>query len=470
MGAFKNAFLSDPFSAIGMGSSIISGIVGGVGGAVQGHKNRKLARQLNADNLAFQRETNAQNYQMWQEQLQNQWDMFHATNAYNDPSAERQRAEAAGLNYANLASGQSQATMPATPAPTPMTAPQNDISSVLAANSQFTPGQNVSDALDSIGKAMQIFSLYSQTAIGNSKLPHELRNMDTQTSHNEALTEGQIINNQFNDQMNPLRLTSQSVANQNAKEALATARLNNSMLGIKLEYLPENERNIARQIAIRTDTMAQTQLNEIALSDLSVTEKIKSIQQLSANIKKTFGEIGVLGETQRGKKLENDFNEDTYEDRKDMVEANAFQENEESAYRSETHESRVNQQVNAYVSSVYDNMLRDFQLKPEGMTQTTYQMLGGYKGLKNLCGEWSAAMKSSGAHNVPDPAVQAKLTGEWLRRNKGWSRRQVRIFEGLDEYQRNQWLDTYWHIPGTLGSATENAAKHGTTIYVTRKP
>lgn len=58
--------------------------------------------QSNKTNKAIARETNALNKQMFDEQMQYNWDMWNATNAYNSPSAMRQRLKDAGYNPASL--------------------------------------------------------------------------------------------------------------------------------------------------------------------------------------------------------------------------------------------------------------------------------------------------------------------------------------------------------------------------------
>lgn len=66
-------------------------------------------QQQSANYLQGIRETNAQNYKIWQEQMahnlemwnlqkQNEWDMWNAENEYNSASAQRKRLEEAGYN------------------------------------------------------------------------------------------------------------------------------------------------------------------------------------------------------------------------------------------------------------------------------------------------------------------------------------------------------------------------------------
>lgn len=82
--------LGDVFGSV-PGLGMVSDAIGTIG-------NIYSQSKANSTNKKLVRETNAQNYKMFQENLQNQWDMWNATNAYNDPSAQRERLQAAGLN------------------------------------------------------------------------------------------------------------------------------------------------------------------------------------------------------------------------------------------------------------------------------------------------------------------------------------------------------------------------------------
>lgn len=79
----------------------------------------------NETNLQATRETNAQNYKMFQEQLGFNREMYEKANAYNTPAAQRRRFEAAGINpyfaLGNMDSGN--ASMQTSPSPNPAVAP-----------------------------------------------------------------------------------------------------------------------------------------------------------------------------------------------------------------------------------------------------------------------------------------------------------------------------------------------------------
>lgn len=104
-------------SAIGAGTSLIGGASTT---AMQNHANKEIAQMNNAFNEKMFDKQIAYNKEMYQTQLGDQWkfyddqkanawklyednkayqtEMWNKTNEYNDPSAQRERLEAAGLN------------------------------------------------------------------------------------------------------------------------------------------------------------------------------------------------------------------------------------------------------------------------------------------------------------------------------------------------------------------------------------
>ena len=104
-------------SAIGAGSSLVGGVSTT---AMQNHANKEIAQMNNAFNEKMFDKQIAYNKEMYQTQLGDQWkfyddqkanawklyednkayqtEMWNKTNEYNDPSAQRARLEAAGLN------------------------------------------------------------------------------------------------------------------------------------------------------------------------------------------------------------------------------------------------------------------------------------------------------------------------------------------------------------------------------------
>ena len=90
-----------------------------IGNVVSGISNLFGNSSTNDTNREIARETNEQNYKMFQEQLAFTEDMWNKNNEYNTPAAQRQRFEEAGINP-YMAVGQMQggnATMATTPTP-----------------------------------------------------------------------------------------------------------------------------------------------------------------------------------------------------------------------------------------------------------------------------------------------------------------------------------------------------------------
>lgn len=149
-------------AAISGGFGLANGIIGAIG---QNSANKTYLKGI--------RETNEQNYKIWQEQQQHNIDMFNMqndanvanwqnqfdqTNAYNTALAQRQRLEDAGLNPAlmmnggnsGVASSSGIPTASATPAQAPqMQAPQQVRSPLVEfANNAINSLQGIAEAMN----------------------------------------------------------------------------------------------------------------------------------------------------------------------------------------------------------------------------------------------------------------------------------------------------------------------------------
>lgn len=185
-----------------------SGIISGVGSLASGVLGYFGQKAANEAMLKATRETNEQNYKIWQEQQQHNIDMFNleneankenwqyqfdTTNAYNDPSAQVARLRAAGLNpsmamqggnAAGVASSSSMGSASATPAGAPqMQAPPSEA---------FTPpwlvaSQQSLQGLMSFAQALNLNkeneNLESMINERDEMLPARLRNMKVDTDH-----------------------------------------------------------------------------------------------------------------------------------------------------------------------------------------------------------------------------------------------------------------------------------------------
>lgn len=80
------------------------GLIGTFVSGFNNRSNRRTQERINAQNIAFQQEVNQQN-------IDQQWKMWNATNEYNHPAAQMARYNEAGLNP-NLIYGQSNTASP----------------------------------------------------------------------------------------------------------------------------------------------------------------------------------------------------------------------------------------------------------------------------------------------------------------------------------------------------------------------
>lgn len=130
-------------AAISGGASLLGGVVGGL-------FNKSAQKRANATNLQIARETNAQNYRIFQEQQQFNENQFNRWLDYSTPAAQRQRYEDAGINP-YMAVGQLQNGTPSSALTSASSAPMQ--------GAQVQPVQGLGDALqNSIERAAGVFS------------------------------------------------------------------------------------------------------------------------------------------------------------------------------------------------------------------------------------------------------------------------------------------------------------------------
>ena len=130
-------------AAISGGSTLLGGVIGGL-------FNKSAQKRANATNLQIARETNAQNYRIFQEQQQFNENQFNRWLDYSTPAAQRQRYEDAGINP-YMAVGQLQNGTPSSALTSANSAPMQ--------GAQVQPVQGLGDALqNSIERAAGVFS------------------------------------------------------------------------------------------------------------------------------------------------------------------------------------------------------------------------------------------------------------------------------------------------------------------------
>ena len=130
-------------AAIGAAGSVLGSFIGGSTSAA-------AQRRANEINLQIARETNAQNYRIFQEQQQFNENQFNRWLDYSTPAAQRQRYEDAGINP-YMAVGQLQNGTPSSALTSANSAPMQ--------GAQVQPVQGLGDALqNSIERAAGVFS------------------------------------------------------------------------------------------------------------------------------------------------------------------------------------------------------------------------------------------------------------------------------------------------------------------------
>lgn len=160
----------------------ISGGAGLLGSVVGGLFNKSAQKRANATNLQIARETNAQNYRIFQEQQQFNENQFNRWLDYSTPAAQRQRFEEAGINP-YMAVGQLQSGTPSSALTSASASPMQ--------SAQVQPVQGLGDALQtSIERAAGVFSsLLSSTSDAGLKVSQkEGSDIDNKTKgrQNEA--------------------------------------------------------------------------------------------------------------------------------------------------------------------------------------------------------------------------------------------------------------------------------------------
>ena len=238
-------------------SSIISGASSLLGGFLGGKSNQSAVDKANATNIQIARETNQQQYQMFQEQNAFNERMYNQMQSYNTPAEQRQRYQDAGINpyiaAGNVQTGNVQSSLQSAQAPQLHTA-------------QVAPALGMGDAIQN-----------SFTQIGN---------VVAQYAQNELAL---------------------SQAQKNRAEAGWVDRLN----GAQLNKLSSETNNLIQQGSLlgldykmKSDTLG----NYIRLSDLSVVNAEKTNEQLevitqSARLENALKNINLGIQSKYGERL-----------------------------------------------------------------------------------------------------------------------------------------------------------------------
>ena len=240
-----------------IGAAIISGGASLLGGLFGGNSNQSAQDKANATNLQIARETNQQQYQMFQEQNSFNERRYNHTQAYNTPAAQMQRYQDAGINpyiaAGNVQTGNVQSSLQSAQAPQLHTA-------------QVAPALGMGDAIQN-----------SFTQIGNVVAQYAQNELALSQAQKNRAEAGWV------DRLNGAQFNKMSAETNNLQQQ-------GSLLG--LDY------------KMKSDTLG----NYIKLSDLSVLNAEKTNEQLdvitqSARIENALSNINLGIQSKYGERM-----------------------------------------------------------------------------------------------------------------------------------------------------------------------
>ena len=290
------------------GFGLLNGIVGAFG---QSSANKAM--------LKATRETNEQNYKIWQEQkqhnvdmfnkqndanMENWWTQFNATNLYNDPSAQRARLEEAGLNpymmmnggssSAGIASSSGVPSAQAQPAQAPtMQAPPSD-----AFTSPAVVG--LQQSLAGLQKMSEMLYASQLTDSEKAKLPIALRAMEADAKVGEL--EAKMKDYDWTSgNYHSLSDSASKLARSNADLAFNESMISDLTLGTQVDIQRSTLANMNATLALTMcDVEAKTIINkyldtnqqqQLALQVGELAMQIKQQQLTDAQIEEAISRI-----------------------------------------------------------------------------------------------------------------------------------------------------------------------------------
>lgn len=335
---------------MGFFDSSAGGIVGGaaslVGSAIASRNSLKAQREVNEMNYKIWGEQRQHNIDMFNMQNQANIDMWNMQNAYNDPSAQIERLSAAGLNpylvMGNNPSGvatnaPATGTMNPSPAPTMQAPPYEAFDIGLdKAVGRVMEGLDLKSRMD-ISKVQSDYLLEQINDLISTR-PYRINNLDSDTGKNDAsakldrsLAFGQDIQNMvglqtIGDDVMAKRFQNNVLSAQGAILSMdrQKAEFLNQWLGI------DKVLSVAQEIyAIFSSDMTLQEARERI--NLIKADTMKSIKEAGYTVAKTeatitgmhrdywqgenFREnVPLIQENVRGKKVENDIAESSFDD------------------------------------------------------------------------------------------------------------------------------------------------------------
>lgn len=327
-------------SAIGAGSSLIGGASTT---AMQNKANKEIAQMNNAFNEKMFDKQIAYNKEMYQTQLGDQWkfyddqkanawklyednkayqtEMWNKTNEYNDPSAQRARLEAAGLNPYMMMNGGS-AGVAGSVSGTQGSAPSAGSPSAQGVQPPTaTPySADYSGVMLGLGRAIDTIMQHSERSVKNAQA--ENLRIEGKYIASKAIAE---LFKTYNE-------------TKNDDQRVAIEKFLSSLKGdLTASEIAVNDENIKQkqaqtQVLITENLMRQQELNflpyaqKLQLSQGAADIALKYAQK-NLTEKQARHEIEKLAETvvrANGQALQNQYDAETYRDRVKMVTESLF--------------------------------------------------------------------------------------------------------------------------------------------------
>lgn len=261
-----------------------------------GNETRRV-RMTNNTNRDIAQMNNEYNERQFNKQIEYNWQMWNATNAYNTPSAQAQRYKDAGISPYAMVNNGSAGNAAVGQSVSPPTA-----SSWQAQTSEFSPFEEMLNQLVKIwgtaSSAQDSFNTAADTAMKNAQV--EQIHIDNQTRHMQnvatlqKLMSDKGISDQtkanmkqafdFNEVDNPVKLEQDKQTLEFTRQQIISTQLQNGLYAKNLQYFDEEKRaEIDEKLANIAKLYADKKLTEAQVSE--VVQNTLESEARSAGIK-----------------------------------------------------------------------------------------------------------------------------------------------------------------------------------------
>lgn len=305
---------------------LAAGLLGGgslLGGLFSGLASSSGAKHAAQAQLQATRETNQQNYKIWQEQRQHAIDMWNMENDYNSPINQRQRLVDAGYNpylaFGDVGNTAGSVNVPSAPT---MVAP----SAEAFPNTAGILAENINNGFQN---AINNYINFASASAEIDKKNSERRGQDLNNEYFEKVFDWRANSEKYNSWT---AYQNSDFAKWNAQSAKAKAQVDSNTIQIQIDQ----QKEVLRQTRIQNasllldvesksimnkylDANQQQQLwNLAALGQNLVKEGLIKDEQLKTQIASTalvWANVANVNADTEGKNLENKFNQETYDTR-----------------------------------------------------------------------------------------------------------------------------------------------------------